>query len=141
MAAETSVVIALIFIGFLTIGSTTYASYEYSNSLVQNAKYEQDTMKKAKIQTDITIINITNATTRLNLTIKNTGKTTLNASAMNVLINGNHSGYNVTTGNVWVPQKNTNLTIPVIIKTCDRIKITTENGISDYRLFNDSGWC
>lgn len=142
MAAETSAVIALIFVGFLIIGSTIYASYEYSNSLVQNAKYEQDNMKKAKIQTDITIVNITNTSTQLNLTVKNTGKTTLNASAMNVLINGNLSNNPVaTTGNVWVPQKSTNITIPVIIKTCDRIKITTENGISDYRLFNDSGRC
>jgi len=136
MAAETSVVIALIFIGFLTIGSTIYSSYEYSNSLVQNAKYEQDTMKKAKIQTDITIINITNSPTQLNLTIKNTGKTTLNASAMNVFINGNLlSNYTVvTTGNVWVPQNSTNITIPVNINIGDRIKITTENGVSDYRL-------
>lgn len=135
MGAETSAVIALIFIGFLIVGTSTYASFEYSNSLVKNAKYEQDTMKKVKIQTDITIMNITNSTTRLNLTIKNTGKTTLNASAMNVFINGNPYNYTVvTTGNVWVPQNSTNITIPVSIKIGDRIKITTENGVSDYRL-------
>ena len=135
MAAETSVVIALIFIGFLTIGSITYASFEYSSSLVQNAKYEQDTMKKAKIQTDITIMNITNSTTRLNLTIKNTGKTTLNASAMDVFVNGNPYDFSVVTaGNVWVPQNNTNITIPVSVNIGDRIKITTENGVSDYWL-------
>ncbi|MDO8728157.1 MAG: hypothetical protein Q7J35_19050 [Candidatus Methanoperedens sp.] len=135
MAAETSVVIALIFIGFLTIGSTIYASYEYSNSLVQNAKYEQDTMKKAKIQTDITIINITNSATLLNLTIKNTGKTTLNASAMNVLINGIPYNYDVTSeGKVWVPQNQTKITITRSVSVGDRIKITTENGVSDYLL-------
>ena len=135
MAAETSVVIVLIFIGFLTIGTTTYASFEHSNSLVQNAKYEQDTMKKAKIQTDITIMNITNSTTRLNLTIKNTGKTTLNASAMDVFVNGNPYDFSVVTaGNVLVPQNNTNITIPVSVNIGDRIKITTENGVSDYRL-------
>ena len=135
MAAETSVVIVLIFIGFLTIGTTTYASFEYSNSLVQNAKYEQDTMKKAMIQTDITIINITNSTTQLNLTIKNTGKTTLNASALDVFVNGNPYNFSVVTaGNVWVPQNNTNITIPVSVNIGDRIKITTENGVSDYWL-------
>jgi archaellum component FlaF (FlaF/FlaG flagellin family) len=135
MAAETSVVIALIFIGFLIIGSTTYASYEYSNSLVKNAQYEQDTMKKAKIQTDITIMNLSNTTTQLNLTVKNTGKTTLNASGMNVFINGNRYDYTVVmTGNVWVSQNSTNITIPVSIKVGDRIKITSENGVSDYRL-------
>jgi archaellum component FlaF (FlaF/FlaG flagellin family) len=135
MAAETSVVIILIFIGFLTIGSTTYASFEHSNSLVQNAKYEHDTMKKAKIETDITIMNIINSSTRLNLTIKNTGKTTLNASALDVFVNGNPYDFNVITpGNVWVPQNNTNITIPVSVNIGDRIKITTENGVSDYSL-------
>ena len=135
MAAETSVVIILIFIGFLTIGSTTYASFENSNSLVNNAKYEQDTMKKAQMQTDIKIMNITNSTTRLNLTINNTGKTTLNASAMNVFVNGNPYNFSVImAGNVWMPQNSINITIPVNINIGDRIKITTENGVSDYRL-------
>jgi len=136
MGAETSVVIALIFVGFLTIGTTTYASFEYSNSLVKNSQYEKDIIKKAKMQTDITIMNMTNTTTQLNLTVKNTGKTTLNASAMNVFINGNPYNYTVeTTGNVWVPQNSTNITIPVNISIGDRIKITTENGVSDYRLW------
>lgn len=136
MGAETSVVIALIFVGFLTIGTTTYASFEYSNSLVKNAQYEKDIIKKARMQTDITIMNMTNTTTQLNLTVKNTGKTTLNASAMNVFINGNPYNYTVaTTGNVWVPQNSTNITIPVNISIGDRIKITTENGVSDYRLW------
>jgi archaellum component FlaF (FlaF/FlaG flagellin family) len=135
MGAETSAVIALIFVGFLTIGTTTYASYEYSNSLVKNSQYEKDIIKKARMQTDITIMNITNTTTQLNLTVKNTGKTTLNASAMNVFINGNLSNYTVVmTGNVWVPQNSTNITIPVNISIGDRIKITAENGVSDYRL-------
>ena len=135
MGAETSAVIALIFVGILTIGSTTYASYEYSNSLVKNSQYEKDIIKKARMQTDITIMNMTNTTTQLSLTIKNTGKTTLNASAMNVFINGNPYNYSVVAaGNVWVPQNSTNIAISVTINTGDRIKITTENGVSDYRL-------
>ncbi len=135
MGAETSAVIALIFVGILTIGSTTYASYEYSNNLVKNSQYEKDIIKKARMQTDITIMNMTNTTTQLNLTIKNAGKTTLNASAMNVFINGYPYAYTVvTTGNVWVPQKSTNISIPVSINAGDRIKVTTENGVSDYIL-------
>ncbi len=135
MGAETSAVIALIFAGFLAIGATTYASFEYSNSLVKNAQYEQDMIKKARMQTDITIMNISNSTTRLNLTIRNTGKTTLNASAMNVFINGNPYNYSVvTTGNVWVPQKSANISVPVSVSAGDRIKVTSENGVSDYRL-------
>ena len=135
MAAETSAVVALIFVGFLTIAATVYSTVEYSNNIAKNAKYEKDIIKKARMQTDITIMNITNTTTQLNLTIKNTGKTTLNASAMNVFINGNPYNYSVVAaGNVWVPQSSTNITIPVSINAGDRIKITTENGVSDYRL-------
>ncbi len=135
MGAETSAVVALIFIGILTIGSTTYASYEYSNDLVKNARYEKDIIKKERMQTDITIMNITNTTSQLNLTIKNTGKTTLNAAEMTIFINGNPYNYSVAqAGNVWVPQTSTNITVPASVSTGDRIKITTGNGVSDYRL-------
>ncbi len=135
MGAETSAVIALIFVGFLTISTTTYAAFDYSNSLVKNAQYEKDVIKKARMQTDITIMAMTNSTNRLNLTVRNTGKTTLNATAMNIFINGNPYTYSVVpAGNVWVPQNSTNISIPVSINTGDRIKVTAENGVSDYRL-------
>jgi len=135
MSAETSVVIALFFAGFLAVAAIAYSSVDYYSNLVKNAQYEKDIIKKARMQTDITIMNMTNTTTQLNLTVKNTGKYTLNASAMNVFINGNPYNYTVaTTGNVWVPQNSTNITIPVSINVGDRIKITSENGVSDYRL-------
>jgi archaellum component FlaF (FlaF/FlaG flagellin family) len=135
MAASTSVVIALIFVGILTIGTTAYSSIDYYNDIVKDAKYEQDMLKKAKIQTDMTITNITNSTSRLNLTIRNTGKTTLNASAMNVFIEGMLYDYSlITSGNVWTPRNDINITIQATVSSGDRIKITTENGISDYAL-------
>lgn len=135
MGAETSVVIALFFAGFLAVAAIAYSSVDYYSNLVKNAQYEKDIIKKARMQTDITIMNITNTATQLNLTVKNTGKTTLNASAMNVFINGNPYIYSVTTtGNVWVSQNSTNISIPVSINVGDRIKITSENGVSDYRL-------
>jgi len=135
MSSDTSVVVALFFAGFLAVAAVVYSSIDYYSNLVKNAQYEKDIIKKARMQTDITITNITNTTTQLNLTLKNTGKITLYASAMNVFINGNPYNYTVvTTGNVWVPQNSTNITIPVSINLGDRIKITTENGVSDYRL-------
>ncbi|MCZ7372588.1 MAG: hypothetical protein O8C60_02840 [Candidatus Methanoperedens sp.] len=125
----------MFFAGFLAVAAVVYSSIDYYSNLVKNAQYEKDIIKKARMQTDITITNITNTTTQLNLTLKNTGKITLYASAMNVFINGNPYNYTVvTTGNVWVPQNSTNITIPVSINLGDRIKITTENGVSDYRL-------
>ncbi len=135
MSAETSVVVALFFIGFLAAAATVYSSIDYYKNLVKNAQYEQDTIKKARMQTDITITNVTNRTTSLNLTLKNTGRTTLNSSSLDVFVNGNFYNYNLTTaGNIWVPENSTNITIPVAPKTGDRIKIVAENGISDYAL-------
>ncbi len=142
MGAETSVVIALIFSVFLILGTITYSSIDYSNNLVKNAQYEQDTMKKGKMQTDITItnVNLTNNSdnSRLNMTIKNTGKTTLNVSSMNVFVGGAMYNYSLlTAGNTWVPENRTNITIYPLNytnTTGSRIKIVTENGISDYAL-------
>jgi len=137
MGAETSVVIALLFLGFLIVAATIYSSVDYYQNLVKSAQHDQDTIKKAKIQTDITITNITkSASSRLNVTIKNTGKTTLNASAMNVFVSGSLYSYSLLlAGKIWASESNLNLTIsPVTYSSGDRIKITTENGISDYAL-------
>ncbi len=136
MSAETSVVVALFFAGFLAVAAVVYSSIDYYSNLVKNAQYEKDIIKKARMQTDIAITNMTNSTQRLNFTIKNTGKTTLNASAMDVFVNGDRFIYSlIVAGNTWVPGNKTNITIyPVNYSSGDRIKITTENGISDYML-------
>ncbi|MFA4935749.1 MAG: hypothetical protein WC568_07935 [Candidatus Methanoperedens sp.] len=142
MGAETSVVIALFFVGFSFVAIAIYSSNDYATNLVKNAQVDQDTMKKDEMQTDITITNVIfiNQTSNsyLNMTIKNTGKTTLNASSMEVLINGTLYDYSLlTTGNTWVPKNQTNITIyPLNYTTTigSRIKIVTGNGISDYAI-------
>lgn len=132
MGSETSVVIALLFAGFLMVAVVVYSSIDYYSNLVENAQYERDVFRKEWMQTDIIITNVTNNS--MNLTLKNTGKTTLNASYLNIFINGNYSSKNVTSGTTWAPQYSTNITIPVKLKMNDRIKITTENGIAAYAL-------
>ncbi len=143
MGAETSVVIALIFSVFLILGTVTYSSIDYSKNLVKNAQNDQDTMKKNKMQTDITITNVSfsnnTGNVYLNVTLQNTGKTTLNASMLEIFVNGTYySSYNLSPpGNTWVPKNRTNITIyPLNYSqtTGSRIKIVTENGISDYSL-------
>lgn len=142
MGAETSVVIALFFVGFMFVAIAIYSSIDYSRNLVKNAQYDQDTMKKGKMQTDIIITNLTfiNQTSNsyLNMTVKNTGKTTLNASSMNVFVGGAMYNYNLlTSGNTWAPENQANITIYPLNYTTNRgsrIKIVTENGISDYSI-------
>lgn len=141
MSADTSVVIALFLVGFLVVAATVYSSIDYYQKQTKDAQYEQDTMKKAKMQTDITIINVTQNTARdfLNLTIKNTGSTTLNSSLLSVFVEGLRYPYNSTSArNTWVPENITNITIyslpNVSTYTNYRIKVVSENGISDYAL-------
>lgn len=143
MGAETSVVMALFFLGFMMTSATIYASVDYSQNLVKSAQSDQGTMKKNKMQTDITITNIAlnNITindSQVNITIKNTGKTTLNASLLSVLVNGSLYNYSLLTdGDKVFPEKSMNITIfPVNYTntTRSRFKAVTENGISDYAI-------
>ncbi len=135
MGAETSVVIALLFLGFLIMGTSIYSSVDYNQNLVRKAQFDQDTMKKAKMQTDITIMNATNKTSSLNITLRNTGKTTLNASALDAFLDGIKYPYNLlSSGNTLPAENNTNISITVTGSSGKRIKIITENGISDYAI-------
>lgn len=137
MGASSSVAVALFFIGFFVIGTSAYSMVDYYNNLVKNAQHVQDTLKKAKMQTDIAITNVTNMTTYLNLTIMNTGKTTLNASLLEIFVNGNYyPSYSLTPASnyTWVPKNSTNITINVAATTGNRIKVVAENGISAYAL-------
>ena len=144
MGAGTSVVVALIFLTFLIIGAVIYPVFDYSRKLVKNAQDDLDTMKKTRMQTDITITNSSFSdilgNVYLNITLKNTGKTTLNASWLEIFINGNYySSYNLNpAGNyTWVPENTMNISLYPMDYTSTaggRIKVVTENGISAYAL-------
>ncbi len=135
MGAETSVVIALLFMGFLIAATTIYSTVDYNQNLVRKAQFDQDTMKKAKMQTDITILNVTNKTSFVNITLRNTGKTTLNASALDAFVDGTKYPYSLlSSGNTWPAENNTDISIAVTGSSGKRIKIITENGISDYAI-------
>ncbi|MCZ7392697.1 MAG: hypothetical protein ABOK23_08315 [Candidatus Methanoperedens sp.] len=114
MGAETSAVMALLFLAFLVVSTVGYSAVDYSKNLVKNAQYDQDTMKKTKMQTDITITNVTFTTNSgnlyLNITLQNTGKTTLNTSLLDIFIDGVYSpSYILSTGNTLAPENSTNI--------------------------------
>jgi len=118
MGAETSVVMAFFFIGLIVVATATYSSFDYNNNLVKKAQYDHDTMKNAKMQTDITITNASfsnsSGNVSLNITLKNTGKTTLNAGLLDIFIDGKYldSTYCIkSTINTWVPENITNISI------------------------------
>ena len=123
MGAETSVVIALFFAGFLALAAVTYSSISYYSDLSKNAQNAKDIIIKNKLQTaiDITNISYTNVTyssSYLNITIKNTGTTTINASRFQLLIDGVYYNPPFTlspAGNLLVPQNSTTISFYGII--------------------------
>jgi archaellum component FlaF (FlaF/FlaG flagellin family) len=136
MGAETSVVVALFFLGFLVISAFTYSWVDSYQNLVNNAQQIQDTMKNAKMQTDIAITNssITNFSyssylniTYLNITLQNTDKTTLNASRVEIFIDGVFCpDFTLSPPiNTLVPEKTT--TIKLYAKGSQDANITIDN--------------
>jgi archaellum component FlaF (FlaF/FlaG flagellin family) len=135
MGASTSMVVALFLLCFLIVVATAYSSVDYSQNLIKNARQDQDTMKKAKMKTDIAIINVTNKTTSLNITLQNMGETTLNASLFEIFVNGvYYSNYTLSSGNTWPPMNYSNITVNVKANSSSRVKVIAENGISAYAL-------
>jgi len=118
MGTETSVVIALFFAGFLAVAAVLYSSFDYNSNLVKNAQDKQYIINKDQIQTAIKITNIsyTNVSysgSYLNITIQNTGTTSINASKFQIVIDGVYYNPPIITlspaGNTLVPQNSTKI--------------------------------
>jgi len=135
MGAETSVVIALFFAGFLAAAAVLYSSFDYNSNLVKNAQDKQYIINKDQIQTAINITNIsyTNVTyssSYLNITIKNIGSTTINASRFQLVIDGVYYNPPLTLsppGNFLVPQNSTTVSFYGIIPGYQDATITFDN--------------
>jgi archaellum component FlaF (FlaF/FlaG flagellin family) len=135
MGAETSVVIALFFAVFLAVAAAVYTSTDYYSNLVKNAQYKQEIIKKDQIQTAIKITNIsyTNVSysgSYLNITIQNTGTTSINASRFQILINGVYYYPPFTLsppGNTLVPQNSTNISFYGITAGYQDATVTIDN--------------
>ena len=145
MGAETSVVIALFFAGFLAAAAVLYSSFDYNSDLVKNAQDKKDIIIENELRTaiDITNISYTNISysgSYLNITVKNTGTTTLNASLLKILIDGVY--YNVSftlspSGNLLVPGNSTNISFYGIVAGVQDATIIFEN--ADYYDCRDNG--
>lgn len=144
MGASNAIAVAILLLGFILISTVSYSSYYSYQKLMQKAQNDQETMKKAKMQTDITITNVSlsgnSGNVYLNITALNSGVTTLNASKLELFVNGNYyPSYNLTPANnyTWVPMRNMNISLyPMNYTntTGGRIKVVAENGISAYAL-------
>ena len=142
MGFETSVVIAIFFLSAMILGTTTYVIVSSSQDMVDDASYEQNEMQIKRLQTDIVIGSSTPtgsaASYNLTLTVSNTGSETLKSDELNVLVDGIVQSYSFTpTTTTWTPDG----TISLIVTGLSgggshRVKMITENGISDYDTYN-----
>ncbi len=144
MGASNAIAVAILLLGFILILTVSYSSVYSYQKLMQKAQNDQETIKKAKMQTDIAITNVSlsnnTGNVYLNITAINAGATTLNVSQLGIFVNGNYySSYNLTPVNnyTWVPMRNINISLyPMNYTntTGNRIKVVTGNGISAYAL-------
>jgi archaellum component FlaF (FlaF/FlaG flagellin family) len=68
----------------------------------------------------------------MNITVKNTGRITLETTDFTILINGEKEQFNCTNSYLY-PEKETIFTLNLTGGGLKRIKTITENGIFDYK--------
>ena len=88
-----------------------------------------------RVQTNINITNVTNTSGiyyDMNITVKNTGRITLETTDFTILINGEKEQFNCTNSYLY-PEKETIFTLNLTGGGLKRIKTITENGIFDYK--------
>jgi flagellar protein FlaF len=142
MGFETAAVIAIFFVSAVLIGTTAYTVISASEERIDEATNLKHEMQVKRLQTDLSITNTTtdnsSGTYNLTVTVSNSGSVTLDSDKLNVLINGTMMSYSTSSPDIWTPDKIRNFTINNISKGSaseHRVKVTTENGISDYATY------
>lgn len=142
MGFETSVVVAIFFISALVLGTTSYTVVSASRDMVNDAAEDQYKIQNKRLQTDISITDSTangpSASYDLTINLTNTGSETLNSSALNVLIDGAIESYTPSLSTTtWTPDETKTLEITGLSGAgSHRVKVITENGISDYDTYS-----
>jgi len=137
MGFSVSASIAIFLFGFLVMGSILYSSGNNSARLVDDGQNEQHKRMVDELQTAINITSTDYNLTlqKLTVNVENKGGIVLDSSKINLLIDGNISSsvsFNPT--KVWIPENELIITATGVSSSPDRVKIVTENGVSDYKL-------
>ncbi len=145
MGMSVSASAAIVLIGAILILSLIYPALQVSDKVVNQARQEWLNTKMKEQESSMEIINgsYNSTSERLNITVKNSGSTTLHVNKVDVLINGtyrtdriNLSSSSVdenTDTNLWMAETILNLTLDDInISTPIRIKIVNEYGKCAY---------
>ena len=138
MGFETTVVVAIFFLSAMVLGTASYVVISASEEVVDDASYEKNEMQIKRLQTDILIDDSTPAGSAasydLTVTISNTGSETLRSDELDILIDGTIQSYTFAPTTItWTPDEVKTLTVTGLSGSgSHRVKVVTENGISDY---------
>lgn len=128
MGFSTSAVVAIFIASLIYIAAAVYPTVEMSKKRVLEANKNSNEIWNEKSNTRIVITSWSGN----NLTISNNGSLTLNASRINVILDGDFmsdSYYTVYPEGVWTPRTSINVNVGT---SSGRVKIITANGEADY---------
>lgn len=142
MGFETTVVVAIFFLSAMVLGTASYVVISTSEDLVDDASYEKNEMQIKRLQTDVLIDSSiptgSAASYDLTVIISNTGSETLRSDELNILIDGTIQSYTfLPTTTTWTPDETKTLSVTDLSGSgLHRVKVITENGVSDYDTYN-----
>lgn len=144
MGFETTVVVAIFFLSAMILGTTSYVVISASEDIVDDASYEKNEMQIKRLQTDI-LIDVSTpagspASYNLTVSISNTGSETLRSDELDILIDGTIQSYTFSPTTItWTPDEIKTLMVTGLSGAGPhRVKVVTENGVSDYDTYTVS---
>lgn len=134
MGFSVSASFAIFMVGLLMLSTVAYSSVSRSMGLVREGRIEENNRMRDVLQTDINITNVSYISGNLTVEIENTGSITLDSSETDLLLNGTVCTENMTLSlaKAWIPEKTLTLNVKDLTGKPSRVKVVTENGISDY---------
>jgi archaellum component FlaF (FlaF/FlaG flagellin family) len=136
---------AVLFVGFILVATVLFAALNVTLMEIEEKYREAQELQSNKFRTTIKVDNATNNTTSMFINITNTGAVTLKLSGIHLFVNGtmvpstnitNHSidGNNAT--DLWAPDETLYIEVDYVASGSERIKLVTENGISDVEVLS-----
>lgn len=134
--------VAIIFIGVLIAFGVMFPTIMDSSQQLGDARSEQSDRLLEQQNTEIIIQNATydSGANELTVNVTNNGTVSLDINETDFLVDGEYrvvggtdsSIDGDTTTEVWLPGEKLVVTITSVTSTPSRVKVVTENGVSDY---------
>lgn len=142
MGLSVSAAAGIVMIGVILIFGTLYPAIERSRELKNEARSEWIQQQDAKQRADMTITYINHTDERLNISLINTGDTSLGLNELEVLVDGVYESENImgwiveediTNTNIWNPGQDLKLILQDIEEeSIERVMVVDEFGSETY---------